>query len=62
MPSVHLLSLSSMFSATVPSLRGLNNSVSLIPEAVVTVALKWTHNDYDSYCCIMAFITTTPVQ
>ena len=59
---LYLLSLNSMFSPTVPSLRGLNNSDSLIPEVVVTVALKWTHNDYYSCCCVVAFISTILVQ
>ncbi len=62
MSSIYLLSLSSIFSPVVLSLRGLNNSDSLIPELVVTVALKWTHNDYYSCCCIMAFITAILVQ
>lgn len=62
MSSVYLLSLNSMFTPTVPSLPLLSNSDSVILEVVVTVALKWTRNDYYSCRCIMAFIATILVQ
>lgn len=51
-----------MFTLTVPSPHSLNNLSSLIPDLVVTVALKWIHSHYYSCCCVIAFITTILAQ